>query len=179
MTSALIAAAVYDAALGAWRETCHHPETPYAMPVAEGCTGCETYMAACEAFLKSVREQNATDACGDFYPASCEALCVVCGQSFIPHGDADLIHLMTTVPPGVKWGDASTYRHAGVRLRSLPDGRIAALAEGLGGAHTTAVARRVIADYTGVLPDGPERYCGGRGELGRLTRLTPAAAERP
>lgn len=54
-----------------------------------------------------------------------EAICTLCGQAFNPCDDADLIHLVTTVPEGMRWGP----------------------------------------DYSGDLPEGPERECGGLGEL--------------
>ena len=111
----ITAEGAYDAALATWRETGCHAEP------AGDCGQCALYWAACDAFIAA---KSASAGPGDVQPIGREALCADCGQSFNPCDDADLIHLVTTVPPGLKWGP----------------------------------------DYTGDLPEGPERYCGGRGE---------------
>ncbi len=148
----------YDAAYASWRTACGHQE-----PVP-GCQACNTYLEAAEAFRTALRVQNAADAAeGWEYPEPLQAVCTVCGQYFIPTDDSDLIHLETTVPPGVRWGDPTTY---GVRLGELSEADIAALADALAGADSTAEARQVIADYSPDMPDeGPERPCYGRGEM--------------
>jgi hypothetical protein len=158
--------AAYDAALTEWRGTCNHPDdgtnTP---PVQQGCPGCAAYSAACEAFIAAVTRQNAKDAEEGYRYTALVAECTVCGQEFCPTSENDMIHLMTTVPPGVKWGDPSTYTAAGVKLGALSGSGIAALAAALAGADSTDDARRALGGFASGPPEGPDRYCGGRGEM--------------
>jgi hypothetical protein len=157
---------LYDAAFAAWKAHGRHPAgSPYDVPPAQpGCPGCDAYLAASLRFTEALRERDAADD-SDGVPVNSrlEAICTECGQAFMPNDAGDLIHILTTAPEGVKWGDPSTYG-GGVRLGELSADGIASLADALAGADTTAQARRVVADYSGDMPEGPERYCGGRGE---------------
>jgi hypothetical protein len=127
--------AAYDAALAEWRGATHTPECrtqwdegddggPDGTQREDGrptCPACFRYMGACDAFTVSLGEVDPDDSGG---AVGREALCADCGQAFNPVNHADLIHILTTVPAGQKWGPG----------------------------------------YTVDLPEGPERYCGGRGE---------------
>lgn len=144
------AEACYDAALARWRDaSCGHDDA--ANPLHLECSPCDDYWQACEAFTLAARQWVAREAVRAFVLGetrerfiACEATCLTCGQAFNPNDDADLIHLVTTVPRGVKWGDPMTYPPA--MRRPLPAG--------------------LVADYTEPMPeDGPDRYCGGRGEI--------------
>lgn len=100
----------YDAALAAWRTARHVtgcPGTDGTREPSRACQPCADYWHAVHAFYVAQRAQDAADSADGYEyrhgPVGREAICLDCGQAFNPCDDSDLIHLVTTVPPGESW----------------------------------------------------------------------------